>query len=36
MQNIENQLTIQQMDQSYDVTQRIKQAVEHIQKNNHN
>jgi hypothetical protein len=29
-QNLENQLTIQQMDQTYEVTQRIKQAVDLI------
>jgi hypothetical protein len=32
-QNIDNQLTVQQMDQSYEVTQRIKVAMDLIQKN---
>lgn len=32
-QNIDNQLTIHQMDQSYEVTQRIKKSIDLIQKN---
>ena len=32
-QNIENQVTIHQVDQMYETTQRIKGAVDFIQKN---
>lgn len=32
-QNVDSQLTIQQMDQAYEVTQRIKQAVDFISNN---